>query len=116
MSWPMAACGPDSVVMKPILTFCCASTGVASQAMATSVARSLRVIRTPSLHCFSLWRDCVGAGRLRPSPWERVRVRVREFFPELADPHPCPLPEGEGVKAHAYRVTSGGTPKSLVIL
>src|SRR6266480_4389339 len=32
MSWPMAACEPDNVVMKPILTFCCASTGGCSSA------------------------------------------------------------------------------------
>jgi len=31
------------------------------------------------------------------SLWERVRVRVREPVCCSIPPHPCPLPEGEGV-------------------
>src|SRR5262249_46075390 len=29
MAWPMAACRSDSVVMQPLLTFCCTSMGTA---------------------------------------------------------------------------------------
>src|ERR1044071_2937891 len=38
MSSPIAACGPEKVLMKPILTLCCASAGAALSAMAAIVA------------------------------------------------------------------------------
>src|SRR5262252_7516839 len=38
MSSPIAACGPEKVLMKPILTLCCASAGAALSAKAAIVA------------------------------------------------------------------------------
>jgi hypothetical protein len=53
MSSPIAACGPEKVLMKPILTLCCALAGWPANANAAIVAAPNNLFFISPAPCFS---------------------------------------------------------------
>ena len=54
MYWPITPCGPEKVLMKPILIFCCADTGAENANAAVATAATMLTNRVYSLYLLLL--------------------------------------------------------------